>query len=52
MATTLDCQLRGLKHDWRRREERYSFYSTQSAGFYWKCERCGKETETDKKPEN
>jgi len=28
----------------------YSPYSMQSAGFYWKCARCGEETDTDKKP--
>jgi hypothetical protein len=48
--TKLDCSLRGMKHDWRRREERYSRHSTQPAGFYWRCERCGKETDTDERP--
>jgi len=51
-VANLDCELRGLKHDWQRREARYSPYSTQSAGFYYKRARCGKETDTDKKPEN
>ena len=46
----LDCEVRGIPHDWHRREARYSPHSTQSAGFYWKCERCDKETDTDAKP--
>jgi hypothetical protein len=47
---TKDCTERGIPHDWRRHEERYSIYSTQSAGFYWRCDRCGKETDTATKP--
>jgi len=46
----VDCEVREIQHDWRRREARYSPHSTQSAGFYWKCERCDKETDTDAKP--
>lgn len=47
----IDCELRGAKHEWKQREARFSIYSTQSAGFYWKCERCDKETDTDVKPD-
>jgi hypothetical protein len=50
----LDCSLRGIRHDWKRREARYEerhrMRSTQSAGFFWRCERCGKETDTDERP--
>lgn len=48
--TKTNCVLRGIPHDWRQREARFSIYSTQSAGFYWKCERCDEETDTATKP--
>lgn len=46
----LNCATRGILHDWRRREERFSIYSSQSVGTYWKCDRCGEEIETATKP--
>jgi len=50
MAEARDCEARGIKHQWKRRPEWYSQYSTQPAGYFWRCERCGKETDTDQKP--